>query len=192
MDSEVALQDLCSRVIQQLRQIRADLVHLMEKYLEAHGFDSLPHFDLQGGSASMSSEGWMEMAMEERLLANITAYIKLERRLMQVIEEQAESLLHGERDLHGGLQNLLEQVTALRTQLEHLGTTMGLSMESDEGIDEVDRESGTMFERKVRGYHVLRELSMWAVRSVRDLRKLQREQEKLANKTETLTEGNGQ
>ncbi|XP_018424477.1 PREDICTED: ciliary neurotrophic factor [Nanorana parkeri] len=191
MDSEVALQDLCSRVIQQLRQIRADLVHLTEKYLETHGFHDLPHFDIHGGSASMGSDSWMKMAMEERLLANITAYIKLERRLTQVIEEQAESLLQGEGDLHGGLQNLMEQVSSLRAQLEYLGTTIGVKMESDEGTDEFDGESGSMFERKVRGYHVLRELSMWAVRSVRDVRKLQREQ-KLANKTETPSEGSGQ
>ncbi|XP_073453165.1 ciliary neurotrophic factor [Aquarana catesbeiana] len=191
MDSEVALEDLFSQIIQQLRQIGEDLGHLKEKYLEAHGLDSLSHFDLHG-SASMSSECWMNMAMEERMLANITAYIKLERRLMKVIEEQAESLLHEKRDLHGGLQNLLEQVTALRAQLENLGTTMGLSIESDEGIDEVDRNSVPMFERKVRGYHVLRDLSTWAVRSVRDLRKLQKEQKRLANKTERFTEGNGQ
>lgn len=140
----------------------------------------------------MGSNSWMEMAMEERLLANITAYIKLERRLMQVVEEQAENLLYAERDLHGGLHDLLEQVTALRAQLEYLGTSMGLQMESAEGTDEVDRESESMFERKVRGYHVLRELSMWAMRSVRDFRKLQREQEKLTTKAETPTEGNGQ
>lgn len=186
------LQDLFSQIIQQLRQIGEDLVHLKEKYLEAHGLDSLPHFDPHGGSASMSSEIWMNMAMENRMLANISAYINMEQRLMKVIEEQAESLLHGERDLHEGLQNLLEQVTALRAQLENLGTTMGLSIESDEGIDEVDRNSVPMYERKVRGYHVLRDLSTWAVRSVRDLRKLQKEQKRLANKTETLTEGNGQ
>lgn len=129
--------------------------------------------------------------MEERLLANITAYIKLERRLMQVIEEQAESLLHTDGDLHGGLQNLLEQVSALRAQLVYLGTTVGLTMESDEGTDEVDGKSGGVYERKVRGYHVLSDLYVWALRSVRDVRKLQKEQ-KLANKTEAASEGNGQ
>ncbi|XP_072280512.1 ciliary neurotrophic factor [Pyxicephalus adspersus] len=192
MDSELEHQDLCLRVIQQLRQIRADLVHLTEKYSETHGFHSLPHFNIRGGSASMDLDSWMEMAMEERLLANITAYIKLERQLMKVIEEQTESLLHGEKDLHGGLHNLLQQVTTLRAQLEQLGTTMGLKIESEEGIDEVDSESGSMFERKVRGYHVLRELSMWTVRSVRDLQKLQREKKKTLTNNESPTEENGQ
>ncbi|KAM9324244.1 ciliary neurotrophic factor [Gastrophryne carolinensis] len=140
----------------------------------------------------MGSDDWMEMAMEERMVANIGAYIKLERRLMQVIEEQAEHLLHEKGELHEALQNLLKQVMALRLQLEYLGANMGLNMSSEEGIDDVDTASGGIFEKKVKGYHVLRELSVWAVRSVRDLRKLQKEQKKLANTTESSSEDNGQ
>ncbi|KAM3914114.1 ciliary neurotrophic factor [Leptodactylus fuscus] len=188
MDPEVLHTDLCSRVIQQLRQIRADLLLLTEKYVEAHGLHSLTNFDFAGGNASMDSDTWAEMAMEERLLSNITAYLDLERRLIHVIEEQGDNLLQGEGDLHGGLHSILRQVSALRSQLEHLGTTMGLKKELDEDIDEVDRASGGIFEKKVRGYHVLRELAIWAVRSIRDLRKLQRERGNLAIRAESSTE----
>ncbi|XP_068111680.1 ciliary neurotrophic factor [Hyperolius riggenbachi] len=184
MDSEVALQDHYSRLIQQVHQIKEDLVHLKDKYVEAHG---IPHFDVPGGSASIGSANWLELAMEERLLANISAYINLEKRLMQVITDQAESLIHEESELHGGLLNLLENVTALRTQLEYLGATMGLTSESLNGTDDVDNGSGGLFEMKVRGYHVLAELSVWALRSVRDLRKLKNEQKNLASKTESST-----
>ncbi|XP_075698004.1 ciliary neurotrophic factor [Rhinoderma darwinii] len=188
MDSEVLNTDLCSRVIQQLRQIRVDLLILTEKYVEEHGLHNLTHFDFPGGNASMDSDTWVEMAMEERLLANITAYLDFEKRLMRVIEEQGDSLLQGEGVLHSGLHNVLRQVSVLRSQLEHLGTTMGLKKELDEDIDEVDRASGGVFEKKVRGYHVLRELAIWALRSVRDLRKLQRERDNMAIRAETSTE----
>ncbi|XP_075073381.1 ciliary neurotrophic factor [Mixophyes fleayi] len=188
MDSDVLFPDLCSRVIQQLRQIRVDLLLLTEKYVEAHGFSNLTHFDLPGGSATMGSDSWTEMATEDRLLANITAYLVMEKQLMQVIEEQGESLLQGESGLHEGLQSMLRQVSALRAQLEHLGATMGLKKEWAGETDEVDSSSGSMFERKVRGYHLLNELSVWAVRSVRDLRKLQREREQLVTKGEASTE----
>ncbi|XP_056387137.1 ciliary neurotrophic factor [Hyla sarda] len=188
MDSEVPHTDLCSRVVQQLRQIRVDLLLLTEKYVEAHGLHNLTHFDFPGGNASMDSDMWAEMTMEERLRSNITAYLDFERRLMQVIEEQGDNLLQREGTLHSGLRGILRQVSALRCHLEHLGTTMGLEKELGKGIDEVDRSSGGVFERKVRGYHVLRDLEVWALRSVRDIRKLQREKGNLAIRAETSTE----
>lgn len=138
----------------------------------------------------MDSDTWAEMAMEERLLANITAYLDLERRLMRVIEEQGDNLLQGEGELHSGLHGILRQVSALRSQLVHLGTTVGLKKELDE--DEVDRSSGGAFETKIRGYHVLRELATWAVRSVRDVRKLQRESGNPAIRAETSSETSDQ
>ncbi|KAG8550354.1 hypothetical protein GDO81_026446 [Engystomops pustulosus] len=189
MDPEVQHSDLCSRVIQQLRQIRADLLLLTEKYVEAHELHDLTQFEFAGGNASMDSDTWAEMAMEERLLANITAYLDLERRLIRVLEEQGDSLLQGDDGaLHSGLHSILRQVSALRSQLEHLGTTVGLQKElEEEDKDEVDKVSGGIFERKVRGYHVLRELGIWAVRSIRDLRKLQRERGNLAIGAETST-----
>ncbi|KAG9469461.1 hypothetical protein GDO78_020445 [Eleutherodactylus coqui] len=141
--------------------------------VEAHGLHHLSHFDFPGGNASMDSDTWAEMAMEERLLANITAYLDLERRLIQVLEEQADSLLQGEGALHSGLHSILRQVSALRSQLEHLGTTVGLKKPLDEDLDVLDAASGGAFERKVRGFHVLKQLANWTVRSIRDVRKLQ-------------------
>ncbi|KAM4033057.1 ciliary neurotrophic factor isoform 2-T2 [Anomaloglossus baeobatrachus] len=188
MDSEVLDKDVCLRVIQQLRKIHVDLLLLTEKYVEAHGLHSLTHYDLPGGNSSMDSATWAEMAMEERLLANITAYFDFERRLMSVIEEQGDSLLQGEDDLHSSLHSILAQVSALRSQLEYLGTEMGLEKTLEEGVDEMDSAVGGIFDRKVRGYHVLRELAIWAVRSIRDLRKLHRERGNLAIKTVRSTE----
>ncbi|XP_069609074.1 ciliary neurotrophic factor-like [Ranitomeya imitator] len=188
MDSEVLDKDPCLRVIQQLRQIHVDLLLLTEKYVEAHGLHRLTHYDLPGGNSSVDSATWTEMAMEERLLANITTYLEFERRLIRVIEEQGDSLLQGEGALHSGLHSILAQVSALRSQLEQLGTEMGLKKEFEEEIDEMDSASGGAFDRKVRGYHVLRELAIWAVRSIRDLRKLQRERGNLVIKAESFTE----
>ncbi|XP_063814559.1 ciliary neurotrophic factor-like isoform X2 [Pseudophryne corroboree] len=154
--------------------------------VETHGFNNM-NFDPPGGSATMGSGSWAEMATEERLLANISAYMVLEKQLMQVIAEQGESLLEEESDLHEGLRGMLMKVSALRAQLEHLGGTMGLK-ECAGDTDEVDRPSGSVFEMKVRGYHLLNELSVWAVRSLRDLRKLQREREKLVSQAEASAE----
>ncbi|KAM8924429.1 ciliary neurotrophic factor [Pelodytes ibericus] len=176
MDAESLVQeDPFSLVIQQLRKIRVDLVPLTEKYVQVQGFDN---FDMPRESASMEVGDWAEMAPEERLLANLTAFLTLERQLQRVVEDQKELLHPRENFLHGGLRTLLGQVAALREQLEEIAVSLGMLKEWSSDIDEVEGEESSIFERKVRGYRVLRELSVWAVRSVRDLRKLKREREK--------------
>ncbi|MEE6526773.1 hypothetical protein FKM82_027626 [Ascaphus truei] len=165
---------LCSDVVLTLYPLShvPDIRALCSDVL-AQGFDTLILSDIPGESVSVDIHSWREMAAGERLLANLTAFLALERQLERVSEEQTERLTPGERALHVGLRDMLGQVSALRGQLEQLGATLGLREGWKLEIGEGEEES--VFERKVRGYRVLRELSGWAVRGVRDLRKIKRE-----------------
>ncbi|XP_069836908.1 ciliary neurotrophic factor [Dendropsophus ebraccatus] len=192
MDPEVLHTDLCSRVLLQLQQISADLQPLTKEYVETHGLHRLAEEDVPEGNAPVDPDTWAKMTMEERVLSNITAYLDFEKRLMQVIKEQVNSLLQEEGALHSRLDSMQRQVSALRSQLEHLGTIMGFKKELDEDLDEVDRLPGGVFERKVRGYHILKQLEMWAMRSIRDFRKLHREVRNLAIRAGNSTESSVQ
>uniref|UniRef100_A0A8C5WG26 Ciliary neurotrophic factor n=1 Tax=Leptobrachium leishanense TaxID=445787 RepID=A0A8C5WG26_9ANUR len=189
MDANGAHHDPFALGIQQLRKIRVDLIPLMEKYVQIQGFDDL---DFSRESASVEIGNWTEMAAEERLIANLSAFLELERQLKRVVEEQKDLLHPREHVFHGDLHSLLGQVGALREHLEQIGSILGLCDQWSSDITEVGATGGSMFEKKVRGYKVLRDLSVWSVRSVRDLRKLQRERERYMRESmkevETLME----
>ncbi|XP_063290862.1 ciliary neurotrophic factor isoform X1 [Pelobates fuscus] len=189
MEANVPVQDPFSLVIQQLRKINADLTSLIQKYVQTQGFANL---DIPRESASMDVVNWTEMTAEQRLLANLSAFLELERRLERVIEEQKELLHPQEHVLHGDLHNMLGQVAALREQLEQIGEIFGLNRGNSSDTDGMGVVGGSVFDKKVRGYKVLRELSVWSIRSVRDILKIQREREKYVRESmkeaETLME----
>ncbi|XP_053547663.1 ciliary neurotrophic factor [Bombina bombina] len=187
MDSDNELEDLCSRVIFQLHKICDDLKLLTEKYMQVHGFDFLLLTDISEDSASTNAVTWLGMTTAERLKHNITAYLALEKKLERVVGEQAQLLSPRETDLHGNLHSMLQQVSALRGQLEQMGTILGSSEESTTDTDEVEGADGRVFEVKLRGYKVLTELNVWVVRSVKDVRKIRRE--RTVKKEEMVKEG---
>ncbi|NWZ66024.1 CNTF factor, partial [Acrocephalus arundinaceus] len=168
-------RDLCSRGIRLAGKMRADVVDLLDAYVEQQGLDASASVAAVEGVPLAAVERWDEQTGTQRLLENLAAYRAFRALLAQMLEEQREQLGEAEAGLGRALAALLLQVSAFAYHLEEL-----LRLEN-RGIpgEEEEEEDGppppprlSLFEQKLRGLGVLRELAQWAVRSVRDLRQL--------------------
>uniref|UniRef100_A0A6I8T1Q4 Uncharacterized protein n=2 Tax=Xenopus tropicalis TaxID=8364 RepID=A0A6I8T1Q4_XENTR len=140
-------------------------------HLMLQGSDTLKLFDDPTDSASTDIEKWIHMAEDERLLLNLNAFLDLERKLERMVEQHSNRTYSTEDGLFGGLQDVLAQVAALKGQMAQIGVFMGLSIDTTPNTEDV-KSKGDEFDEKVEGYRVLKELSFWIIRSVRDMRKL--------------------
>ncbi|XP_063253862.1 ciliary neurotrophic factor [Prinia subflava] len=168
-------RDLCSRGIRLAGKMRADVVDLLDAYVEQQGLDASASVAAVEGVPLAAVERWDEQTGTQRLLQNLAAYRAFRALLAQMLEEQREQLGEADAGLGRALAAVLLQVSAFAYHLEEL-----LRLES-RGIpgEEEEEEDGppppprlSLFEQKLRGLGVLRELAQWAVRSVRDLRQL--------------------
>ncbi|NXN02333.1 CNTF factor, partial [Sylvia borin] len=169
-------RDLCSRGIRLAGKMRADVVDLLDAYVEQQGLDASASVAAVEGVPLAAVERWDEQTGTQRLLENLAAYRAFRALLAQMLEEQREQLGEADAGLGRALAAVLLQVSAFAYHLEEL-----LRLESREipGEEEEEEEDGppplprlSLFEQKLRGLGVLRELAQWAVRSVRDLRQL--------------------
>lgn len=121
-------------------------------------------------------ERWDEQTGTQRLLENLAAYRAFRALLAQMLEEQREQLGEADAGLGRALAAVLLQVSAFAYHLEELLRLESRGIPGEEGDEEEDGPPPpprlSLFERKLRGLGVLRELAQWAVRSVRDLRQL--------------------
>uniref|UniRef100_A0A8C5TAW4 Ciliary neurotrophic factor n=1 Tax=Malurus cyaneus samueli TaxID=2593467 RepID=A0A8C5TAW4_9PASS len=168
-------RDLCSRGIRLAGKMRVDVIDLLDAYVERQGLDVS---SLDSSVAAVEGvplaavERWDEQTGTQRLLENLAAYRAFRALLAQMLEEQREQLGEADAGLGRALASVLLQVSAFTYHLEEL-----LRLESrGEGEEEEDRPAPpprlSIFEQKLRGLGVLRELAQWAVRSARDLRQL--------------------
>lgn len=142
--------------------------------MEQQGLDASASVAAVEGVPLAAVERWDEQTGTQRLLQNLAAYRAFRALLAQMLEEQREQLGEAEAGLGRALAALLLQVSAFAYHLEEL-----LRLESRGVPGEEEEEDGppppprlSLFEQKLRGLGVLRELAQWAVRSVRDLRQL--------------------
>ncbi|NXF25647.1 CNTF factor, partial [Rhodinocichla rosea] len=170
-------RDLCSRGIRLAGKMRADVVDLLDAYVEQQGLDASVSVAAVEGVPLAAVERWDEQTGTQRLLENLAAYRAFRALLAQMLEEQREQLGEADAGLGRALAAVLLQVSAFAYHLEELLRLESRGIPGDEGDEE--EEDGppppprlSLFEQKLRGLGVLRELAQWAVRSVRDLRQL--------------------
>ncbi|NXW71969.1 CNTF factor, partial [Hirundo rustica] len=168
-------RDLCSRGIRLAGKMRADVVDLLDAYVEQQGLDASASVAAVEGVPLAAVERWDEQTGTQRLLENLAAYRAFRALLAQMLEEQREQLGEADAGLGRALAAVLLQVSAFTYHLEELlrletRRIPGEEEEEEDGPPPPPRLS--LFEQKLRGLGVLRELAQWAVRSVRDLRQL--------------------
>ncbi|NWZ94242.1 CNTF factor, partial [Nesospiza acunhae] len=170
-------RDLCSRGIRLAGKMRADVVDLLDTYVEQQGLDASASVAAVEGVPLAAVEHWDEQTGTQRLLENLAAYRAFRALLAQMLEEQREQLGEADAGLGRALAAVLLQVSAFAYHLEELLRLESRGIPGEEGDEE--EEDGppppprlSLFEQKLRGLGVLRELAQWAVRSVRDLRQL--------------------
>ncbi|XP_063014457.1 ciliary neurotrophic factor [Melospiza melodia melodia] len=170
-------RDLCSRGIRLAGKMRADVVDLLDAYVEQQGLDASASAAAVEGVPLAAVERWDEQTGTQRLLENLAAYRAFRTLLAQMLEEQREQLGEADAGLGRALAAVLLQVSAFAYHLEELLRLESRGVPGEEGDEE--EEDGppppprlSLFEQKLRGLGVLRELAQWAVRSVRDLRQL--------------------
>ncbi|NWY70326.1 CNTF factor, partial [Erithacus rubecula] len=164
-------RDLCSRGIRLAGKMRADVVDLLDAYVEQQGLDASASVAVEGVPLA-AVERWDEQTGTQRLLENLAAYRAFRALLAQMLEEQREQLGEADAGLGRALAAVLLQVSAFAYHLEELLRleSRGVPGEEEDGPPPPPRLG--LFEQKLRGLGVLRELAQWAVRSVRDLRQL--------------------
>ncbi|NWZ15965.1 CNTF factor, partial [Agelaius phoeniceus] len=172
-------RDLCSRGIRLAGKMRADVVDLLDAYVEQQGLDASASVAAVEGVPLAAVERWDEQTGTQRLLENLAAYRAFRALLAQMLEEQREQLGEADAGLGRALAAVLLQVSAFAYHLEELLRLESRGIPGEEGDEEEEEEDGppppprlSLFEQKLRGLGVLRELAQWAVRSVRDLRQL--------------------
>ncbi|NXR41040.1 CNTF factor, partial [Zosterops hypoxanthus] len=170
-------RDLCTRGIRLAGKMRADVLDLLDAYVEQQGLDASASVAAVEGVPLAAVERWDEQTGTQRLLQNLAAYRAFRALLAQMLEEQREQLGEAEAGLGRALAALLLQVSAFAYHLEELLRLESRGVPGEE--EEEEEEDGppppprlSLFEQKLRGLGVLRELAQWAVRSVRDLRQL--------------------
>lgn len=145
--------------------------------MEQQGLDASASVAAVEGVPLAAVERWDEQTGTQRLLENLAAYRAFRALLAQMLEEQREQLGEADAGLGRALAAVLLQVSAFAYHLEELLRLESRGVPGEEGDEE--EEDGppppprlSLFEQKLRGLGVLRELAQWAVRSVRDLRQL--------------------
>ncbi|CAN8214474.1 unnamed protein product [Coccothraustes coccothraustes] len=169
-------RELCSRGIRLAGKMRADVVDLLDAYVEQQGLDASASVAAVEGVPLAAVERWDEQTGTQRLLENLAAYRAFRALLAQMLEEQREQLGEADAGLGRALAAVLLQVSAFAYHLEELLRLESRGIPGEEGDEEEDGPPPpprlSLFEQKLRGLGVLRELAHWAVRSVRDLRQL--------------------
>ncbi|XP_027528392.1 ciliary neurotrophic factor [Neopelma chrysocephalum] len=164
-------RDLCARGIRLAGKMRSDVVDLLDAYVERQGLDASVSVAAVEGVPLAAVERWDEQTGTQRLLENLAAYRAFRGLLAQMLEEQQEQLGEADTALGQALAAVLLQVSAFAYHLEELLQLESRGPPSDEEDGPPPRPQG-IFEQKLRGLGVLRELAQWAVRSARDLRQL--------------------
>ncbi|NWI70983.1 CNTF factor, partial [Todus mexicanus] len=167
-------RDLCSRGIRLAGKMRSDVVDLLDSYVEQQGLDASASVAAVEGVPVAATEHWHEQTRTQRLLENLAAYRAFRALLAQMLEEQQEQLGEADAALGRALAAVLLQVSAFAYHLEELLQLESHGPPSEEVAGPPLPPHLGLFERKLRGLGVLRELAQWAVRSARDLRQLSR------------------
>ncbi|NXD83616.1 CNTF factor, partial [Halcyon senegalensis] len=165
-------RDLCSRGIRLAGKMRSDVVDLLDTYVERQGLDASASVAAVEGVPAAATEHWDEQTGTQRLLENLAAYRAFRTLLAQMLEDQQEQLGEADAALGQALAAVLLQVSAFAYHLEELLRLESLGPPSEEAAGPTSLSDLSLFERKLRGLGVLRELAQWAVRSARDLRQL--------------------
>ncbi|KAM9373157.1 ciliary neurotrophic factor [Phaethornis superciliosus] len=167
--------DLCSRGIRLAGKMRSDVIDLLDTYVEQQGLDASASVAAVEGVPVAAVERWDELTGTQRLLENLAAYRAFRTLLAQMLEEQREQLgEEADAALGQALAAVLLQVSAFIYHLEELLRLESRAPPSEEGTGPPPTSHLGLFERKLRGLGVLRELAQWALRSARDLRQLSR------------------
>ncbi|XP_068004551.1 ciliary neurotrophic factor [Melanerpes formicivorus] len=165
-------RDLCSRGIRLAGKMRSDVMDLLDTYVEWQGLDASASVAAVEGVPAAAVERWDEQTGTQRLLENLAAYRAFRALLAQMLEEQQEQLGEADTALGRALAAVLLQVSAFTYHLEELLQLESRGTPSEEVAVPAPPSQLGLFERKLRGLGVLRELAQWAVRSARDLRQL--------------------
>ncbi|NXT19802.1 CNTF factor, partial [Syrrhaptes paradoxus] len=166
-------RDLCSRGIRLAGKMRSDVIDLLDTYVERQGLDASASVAAAvEGVPVAAAERWDEQTGTQRLLENLAAYRAFRALLAQMLEEQREQLGEADAALGRALAAVLLQVSAFSYHLEELLRLESHGPPSEERAASPPPPHLGLFERKLRGLGVLRELAQWAVRSARDLRQL--------------------
>ncbi|XP_061206402.1 ciliary neurotrophic factor isoform X2 [Neopsephotus bourkii] len=165
-------RDLCSRGIRLAGKMRSDVVDLLDTYVEQQGLDASASVAAVEGVPVAAVERWDEQTGTQRLLENLAAYRAFRALLAQMLDEQQEQLGEADATLGPALAAVLLQVSAFTYHLEELLRLENRGPPGEEAAVLPIPPQLSLFERKLRGLGVLRELAQWAVRSVRDLRQL--------------------
>ncbi|XP_068800557.1 ciliary neurotrophic factor [Struthio camelus] len=166
-------RDLCSRGIRLAGKMRSDVADLLDAYVERQGLDASASGAALDGVPAAAAERWGEQTESQRLVDNLRAYRAFRALLTEMLEEQREQTGAADPALGDALAAVLLQVSAFAYHLEEL---LRLESRGPAGGEEAAGPPALpglgLFERKLRGLGVLRELARWAVRSARDLRQL--------------------
>ncbi|NXC38179.1 CNTF factor, partial [Penelope pileata] len=165
-------RDLCSRGIRLARKMRSDVADLLDIYVEQQGLDASISVAAVEGVPVAAADRWDEQTGAQRLLDNLAAYRAFRALLAQMLEELREELGSADAALGQALAAVLLQVSAFAYHLEELLQLESRGPPAEEGSGLPAPPHLSLFEQKLRGLGVLRELAQWAVRSVRDLRQL--------------------
>nr|XP_055156856.1 ciliary neurotrophic factor isoform X2 [Nyctereutes procyonoides] len=138
--------------------------------MKHQGLNENLNLDSVDGVPMASTDRWSELTEVERLQENVQAYRAFHVMLARLLEDQRVHFTPTEGDFHQAIHTLLLQVAAFAYQLEELM----MLLEHKIPPNEADRipvfGDGGLFEKKLWGLKVLRELSQWTVRSIHDLR----------------------
>lgn len=156
------------------RTCHADPCLLSPLQMEQQGLDASASVAAVEGVPVAAVERWDEQSGTQRLLENLAAYRAFRVLLAQMLEEQRELLGEADAALGRALAAVLLQVSAFTYHLEELLQLESRRPPGEEGAGPAPPSHLGLFERKLRGLGVLRELAQWAVRSARDLRQLAR------------------
>ena len=139
--------------------------------MKHQGLNENINLDSVDGVPVASTDRWSELTEAERLQDNLQAYRAFHVMLARLLEDQQVHFTPAEGDFHQAIHTLLLQVAAFAYQLEELMMLLEHKIPPNEadGMPTVVGDGG-LFEKKLWGLKVLRELSQWTVRSIRDLR----------------------
>ena len=149
-----------------------DLRLLLPLQVERQGLDASASVAAVEGVPVAAVERWEEQTGTQRLLENLAAYRTFRALLAQMLEEQREQLGEADAGLGRALAAVLLQVSAFAYHLEELLRLESHGPPSEDRAGVPPTPNLGLFEKKLRGLGVLRELAQWAVRSMRDLRQL--------------------
>ncbi|XP_069484962.1 ciliary neurotrophic factor isoform X2 [Ambystoma mexicanum] len=139
--------------------------------VESQGLDSDMDMDSVDGIPTASTEQWAGLAEAERLELNVKAYRSFQDLLSELLEDQQQHLTPSFTDFHKDIHAALLYVTTFSNQMEELMVALEHAV-PEQPTGTKGAEASSLFQKKLKGYKVLLELSQWTLRSIRDLRHL--------------------